>query len=115
MRGKNTIALNRAVDISKTPPTLLCRLAFWGNNMTTFERDKAGKLKRLRVLRIMNAIGMIAWREDRYGCAQQRLRMLHPLSWPWAIGVILVALVMHGAVEVVRELKTLWRDECVWW
>jgi hypothetical protein len=83
--------------------------------MNTFEQDKAGKLNRLRGLRIMNAIGMVAWREDRYGCAEQRLRMLHPLSWPWAIGVILVALVMHGAVEVVRELKTLWRDECVWW
>jgi hypothetical protein len=114
MRGKNTIALNRAVDISKTPPTLLCRLAFWGNNMTTFEQDKAGKLKRLRGLRIMNAIGMIAWREDRYGCAEQRLRMLHPLTWPYVLLMLIAGILLHGLIEVVKEAKNL-RNELVWW
>jgi hypothetical protein len=83
--------------------------------MNTFEQDKARKLKRLRGLRIMNALGMVAWREDRYQCAQQRLRVLHPLSWPWALAVVLVAVVMHGVVEVVKEMKTIWREECVWW
>jgi hypothetical protein len=83
--------------------------------MTTFEQDKAAKLKRIMPLRIVNALGMIAWREDRYGCAEQRLRILHPLSWPWVIGVILLALVLHGVIDVVRELKTSWRDQCVWW
>jgi hypothetical protein len=83
--------------------------------MTTFEQDKAAKLNRIMPLRIMNALGMIAWREDRYGCAEQRLRMLHPLSWPWTMAVVLFAIVAHGVIEVVRELKTSWRDQCVWW
>lgn len=83
--------------------------------MTNFEKSKKDKLQRLFVLRIMNAIGMIAWRDDRYGGAEQRLRMLHPLSWPWLIVLVLFAVVMHGVVEVAKELKTLWRDECVWW
>lgn len=83
--------------------------------MNTFEQDKAGKLKRLHVLRIMNALGMVAWCEDRYGCAEQRLRMLHPLSWPYTIAVVLTAVVLHGVVEVWPELKTLWRNQCVWW
>lgn len=82
--------------------------------MTMFEEDKAGKLKRLRGLRIMHAIGMVAWREDRYGCAEQKLRMLHPLSWPWMILVILLAVVMHGVIEVWEESKRL-HDEMVWW
>ena len=83
--------------------------------MNNFEKSKAAKLKRILSLRIMNAIGMIAWRENRYGGAGQRLRMLHPLSWPWLIALVLLAIVMHGVVEVWQELKTLWRDECVWW
>ena len=82
--------------------------------MTMFEEDKAGKLKRLRGLRIMHAIGMVAWREDRYGYAEQKLRMLHPLSWPWMILVILLAVVMHGVIEVWEEGKRL-HDEMVWW
>ena len=83
--------------------------------MNTFEESKTATLKRLPVLRFMNAIGMIAWRDDRYGGAEQRLRMLHPLSWPWAFAVILLAFVMHGVVEVGKELKTFWRNQCVWW
>lgn len=82
--------------------------------MTNFEQDRAAKLKRIRPLRIMNAIGMIAWREDRYGCADQRLRILHPLTWPYVLVVLVVAVVAHGVIEVVKEAKNL-RDELVWW
>ena len=82
--------------------------------MNNFQKDRAEKLKRLRGLRIINALGMIAWREDRYGCAEQKLRMLHPLSWPWMIALVLLAVVMHGAVEVAKEIKRL-PEEMVWW
>ena len=82
--------------------------------MSIFEEDKADKLKRLRGLRIMHAIGMVAWREDRYGYAEQKLRMLHPLSWPWMILMILLAVVMHGVIEVWEEVKRL-PEEMVWW
>jgi hypothetical protein len=80
-----------------------------------FLQDKTDKLKRLHFLRIMNTLGMVAWLDDGCGGASQRLRMLHPLSWPWSIAVILLAFVMHGVVEVGKELKTFWRDQCVWW
>jgi hypothetical protein len=83
--------------------------------MNTFEEDKARKLKRILPLRIMNTLGMIRWEQGKYNDAYQKLRMLHPLSWPWAIAVILVAIIMHGVVEVWPELKTLWRNDCVWW
>lgn len=82
--------------------------------MNNFQKDRAEKLKRLRGLRIINTLGMIAWREDRYGCAEQKLRMLHPLSWPWMIALVLLAVVMHGAVEVAKEIKRL-PEEMVWW
>lgn len=99
----------------KTRLTLLYQLAFWGSNMDYFAEDKANKLKRILPLRIMNALGMIAWHKDSYGCAIQKIRMLHPLSWLWAAVMILAAVVMHGLLEVSKELKTLWRDDCVWW
>jgi hypothetical protein len=83
--------------------------------MDYFEEDKADKLKRLIGLRIMSALGMIAWQADGYGGASQKIRMLHPLSWPWVIGVILFAVVAYGVIEVWQELKTLWRNDCVWW
>lgn len=82
--------------------------------MDYFAEDKADKLKRMRGLRIMNALGMVAWREDRYGCAEQRIRMLHPLSWPWVIALILFAVVMHGVIEVAKEIKRL-PEDMVWW
>lgn len=82
--------------------------------MSLFEKDKAAKLKRIMPLRIMNTLGMIAWREDRYGCADQRLRILHPLTWPYVLVVLVVAVVAHGVIEVVKEAKNL-RDELVWW
>ena len=82
--------------------------------MNRFEQDKAAKLKRLIILRIMNMLGMIAWREDRYGCTEQRLRMLHPLSWPWLIALVFIATVMHGVVDVVKEIKRL-PEEMAWW
>jgi len=83
--------------------------------MTEFEKTKKDTLQRLFVLRIMNALGMIAWRDDRYGGAEQRLRMLHPLSWLWLIVGVLFAVVIHIAVEVAKGVKTTWRDDCVWW
>ena len=82
--------------------------------MTRFEQDKAAKLKRILPLRIMNAIGMIAWRGDRYGCAEQKIRILHPLSWPWIIAMILFAVVMHGVIEVWEGIKRL-PEDMVWW
>lgn len=83
--------------------------------MDYFAEDKADKLNRLFGLRIMNALGMVAWRADGCGGASQKLRMLHPLSWPWTMAVVLFAIVAHGVIEVWKELKTLWRDQCVWW
>jgi hypothetical protein len=83
--------------------------------MNHFEESKADILSRLPALRFMNAIGMIAWQADGYGSASQKLRMLHPLSWPWAVAVVLVAIVAHGIIEVWKELKTVWRTDCVWW
>lgn len=82
--------------------------------MTRFEQDRADKLKRLVGLRIMNALGMVAWREDSYGYAQQKIRMLHPLSWPWILVMVIAAVVMHGVVEVAKEIKRL-PEEMVWW
>lgn len=82
--------------------------------MSRFEQDRDAKLKRILGLRIINALGMIAWREDQWGCAQQKLRMLHPLSWVWFLVLVLLAVVMHGVVEVAKEIKRL-PEELVWW
>ena len=82
--------------------------------MNMFEEDRADKLNRMRGLRILNVLGMIAWREDRYGCAEQKLRMLHPLSWLWVSVMLLVGVVLHGAIAICGEAKNL-RNEMVWW
>ncbi len=83
--------------------------------MITFEEDKKDKLKRLKILRIMHMIGMVAWREDRYGGAAQKLRMVHPLSWVWLFVYLCVAIVMHGAIEVFREIKKDLKNDTVLW
>ena len=82
--------------------------------MPTFELAKADKLKRMRGLRIMNYLGMIAWRKDVYGCAEQKIRMLHPLSWFWISAMLIAGVVMYGVIEICGEAKNL-RSEMVWW
>jgi hypothetical protein len=81
----------------------------------SFQQDKADKLNRLIALRIMNTLGMIRWVEDSYGGAQQKIRMLHPLSWVWVIASVIIAIILHGIIEVAEELKSVWRNDCVWW
>ena len=83
--------------------------------MSLFEDDKADKLARIMPLRVINMLGMVHWEEDEYHCANQKLRLLHPLSGPWALAIILVAVFSHGVPAIVVELKSSFREECVWW
>lgn len=82
--------------------------------MTRFEKDKAAKLKRLPLLWIFNILGVMAWREDRYSCAAQKFRIVHPLTWIVAIGFLLVGFVLQGVPETIRTLRDS-RDDFVWW
>ena len=82
--------------------------------MTRFEQDKAAKLKRLLILRVFNMLGIVAWREDRYNCAEQKFRIVHPLTWVVLIGFMLVGSVLQGVPEVIRTLRES-RDNFVWW
>jgi len=82
--------------------------------MNNFEKDKAAKLKRQPLLRIFNVLGVMAWREDRYGCAEQKFRIVHPLSWVVVIGFILVGSVLQGVPETIRNLRDS-RDDFVRW
>ena len=77
-----------------------------------FQESKQGKLNRLPLLRAMHYIGMIRWREDKYGEAIQHLRLLHPLSWIYILPMTIVSVLMQGVPETIRELKQL---ETVWW
>lgn len=81
----------------------------------TFETDKRRKLKRMLELRIMNALGMIAWRRDTYGEAQQKIRLLHPLSLVWIVLMFLFGFVMCGVPETIRALSNSLNNDTVWW
>lgn len=83
--------------------------------MCNFEDDKARKLKRLLGLRLMNYLGMIAWQETKYKEARQNLRRLHPFAWIWALFCFLAYGLAYGFIEVFSELKTIWKEETVWW
>lgn len=82
--------------------------------MKSFEKDKAAKLKRLPLLWIFNILGVMAWHEDRYGCAAQKFRIVHPLTWVFVIGFALVGSVLQGVPETIRTLRDS-RDDFVWW
>lgn len=83
--------------------------------MNSFEQDKTNKIKQNFALRVVNLLGMVAWREDRYGCAEQYLRVLHPLSWPLIVGSILYFWVMYGTVDLWKGLKGPFFRDVVWW
>lgn len=82
--------------------------------MTQFEKDKAAKLKRLPLLWVLNVLGVMAWREDRYGCAEQKFRIVHPLTWVVVIGFILVGSVLQGVPETIRNLRDSRNDFVRW-
>jgi len=79
-----------------------------------YSESKARKLKRMWLLRIFNALGMIAWRKDDYGQAKQHLRMLHPLSWVWFIAVTVFGVFAQGIPETYRDMRDSWRRDMVW-
>jgi hypothetical protein len=78
-----------------------------------FQETKQKKLKRMLLLRIMNTIGMIAWRVDSFGEAQQKIRMFHPLSWLWLLTVVLFGIFSRGIPETIRELLGIFKEETV--
>ena len=78
----------------------------------TFEETKARKLHRKPVLRVFNAIGMVAW-VDEYGEAAQRLRLIHPLSWVWLVVMASYGIVAQGIPETVKDLRYCLKHETV--
>lgn len=83
--------------------------------MTRFETDKAAQLKRLIVLRISNAIGMVGWRENQFACAEPKFRMIHPFNWVIIPMLILASVLLQGIPETIRETKRLFARDAVWW
>lgn len=81
--------------------------------MNSFEESKNHKLRQLPVLKILNILGMIAWVEE-YGEANQRLRLLHPLSWVWLFAMIVCGIFMYGFIAVKGEIKNVFQEETVW-
>ena len=86
-----------------------------GTKMYISKADKAAKLKRSILLRFMNMIGMISWHKDRYEQSVQKIRLLHPVSWVWIALVLLFGILAYGFLETKREIKSLFRDETVYW
>lgn len=79
-----------------------------------YEETKQRKLKRLLGLRIANALGMIAWRDDGYGEAKQMLRLIHPLTWVWVCVMFVFGSVMQGVPETVSDIRYCLQHDCVW-
>jgi hypothetical protein len=80
----------------------------------TFASDKAAKLKRLPLLRVMNALGMVAWRESVYNDAEQETRLLHPLTWILIVVAFFVGVFMQGVPATVEDLAASLKDDTVW-
>lgn len=83
--------------------------------MDKFEQSKDKKLKRLIGLRVMNAIGMIAWRNDSYGEAAQYLRLVHPVTWVWMLIMILYSVLAQGIPSTIADIAYTVQKESVWW
>lgn len=80
----------------------------------TFAEYKAEKLKRLPALRLMNILGMVAWRECEYDGAKQHIRLLHPLTWLWVIAAFLVGTVIQGIPDTLSDVNYSLKHETVW-
>jgi len=79
----------------------------------TYEETKQRKLKRIKGLRVMNALGMVAWRDDGNGEAKQHLRLIHPLSWAWILGVCAFGILFQGIPDTVSDIRHCISNETV--
>jgi hypothetical protein len=82
--------------------------------MPTFELAKADKLNRMRGLRIMHSLGMIAWRGDEYGCATQKLRLIHPLTGAWIVAMFVYGVLVQGIPETLSDIGHSLKYDTVW-
>jgi hypothetical protein len=80
----------------------------------TFEETKQRKLKRMVGLRVMNALGMVAWRDDGYGEATQKLRLIHPITWIWIVAMFLYGVLSQGIPETVSDISHSLKYDTVW-
>ena len=80
-----------------------------------FNYYKKKKLKSKLALRVMNTIGMVAWKQDQYGDAKQHLRLIHPVSWVWFALVIVYSIFAQGIPSTISDLKYVFKEETVLW
>lgn len=79
-----------------------------------FQDTKRRKLNRMRGLRIMNALGMIAWREDSYGEAHAKLRLVHPFTALWINAMLAYGIFAQGVPETVSDIRYSLKHDTVW-
>ena len=75
---------------------------------------KAAKLKRMPLLRVMNALGMFAWKETEQDYAEQEIRLLHPLTWIFLVAAFFVGVFMQGVPATVEDLRDSIKNDTVW-
>jgi hypothetical protein len=80
----------------------------------TFEEMKQRKLHRMLGLRIMNVLGMVAWRKCEYEVAAQKLRLIHPLTWVWFALMVIYGILAQGVPDTYSDVKDIWAHELVW-
>ena len=80
----------------------------------SYEEIKKRKLKRLWGLRIMSWLGMVGWRNVS-GDPKQKLRLLHPLTIPWILLLVVLYVFAYGFFGVWRDTKEVLLEETVWW
>jgi hypothetical protein len=83
-------------------------------DMNKFHQTKKDKMDRMPLLRVFNLLGIISWVEDRWGEADQKIRLVHPLSWIWIIVVFLYGVVASGVPSAIEDIKTCLKEETVW-
>lgn len=61
----------------------------------------------------MNALGMVAWREE-YGEAKQKLRLIHPLTWVWVVSMVIYGVLSQGIPDTIDDLGYSLKHDTVW-
>jgi hypothetical protein len=84
------------------------------DNMNVFQQTKKAKMDRMPLLRIFTLLGIITWVEGRGQEAKQKIRLINPLSWVWILAVFLYRIVASGVPSAIRDIKTCFEEESVW-
>ena len=81
--------------------------------MTLHQSTKSEIMRRNPVIRVMNILGMLVWKEKLASPAEFNIRRYHPVTWLWVAYIFVIGVFIQGYPETIADLKSSIREDLI--